>query len=45
MNLKECLRLAKDAGFDGIELNYDLLTTSLMRSTEILASRRNPNRV
>ena len=24
MNLKECLRLAKDAGFDGIELNYDL---------------------
>lgn len=24
MNLKECLQLAKDAGFDGIELNYDL---------------------
>jgi L-ribulose-5-phosphate 3-epimerase len=24
MNLRECLRLAKDAGFDGIELNYDL---------------------
>src|SRR6059036_399798 len=24
MNLQECLRLAKDAGFDGIELNYDL---------------------
>jgi hexulose-6-phosphate isomerase len=24
MNLKECLTLAKDAGFDGIELNYDL---------------------
>src|SRR6186997_1958860 len=24
MNLEECLRLAKDAGFDGIELNYDL---------------------
>jgi hexulose-6-phosphate isomerase len=24
MSLKECLRLAKDAGFDGIELNYDL---------------------
>jgi hexulose-6-phosphate isomerase len=24
MTLKECLRLAKDAGFDGIELNYDL---------------------
>jgi hexulose-6-phosphate isomerase len=24
MTLTECLRLAKDAGFDGIELNYDL---------------------
>ena len=24
MNLEECLRLAKRAGFDGIELNYDL---------------------
>ena len=24
MTLHECLRLAKDAGFDGIELNYDL---------------------
>jgi L-ribulose-5-phosphate 3-epimerase len=24
MSLRECLRLAKDAGFDGIELNYDL---------------------
>src|SRR6266446_4590055 len=24
MNLTECLQLAKDAGFDGIELNYDL---------------------
>ena len=24
MSLDECLRLAKDAGFDGIELNYDL---------------------
>src|SRR5689334_7511358 len=24
INLKECLQLAKDAGFDGIELNYDL---------------------
>jgi hexulose-6-phosphate isomerase len=24
MNLKECFQLAKDAGFDGIELNYDL---------------------
>ena len=24
MNLEQCLRLAKEAGFDGIELNYDL---------------------
>jgi L-ribulose-5-phosphate 3-epimerase len=24
MNLRECLELAKDAGFEGIELNYDL---------------------
>src|SRR5262245_44039663 len=24
MSLEACLRLAKDAGFDGIELNYDL---------------------
>src|SRR5262245_24243948 len=24
MNIEQCLKLAKDAGFDGIELNYDL---------------------
>ena len=24
MSLRECLQLAKDAGFEGIELNYDL---------------------
>src|SRR5690242_7338359 len=24
MSLQQCLQLAKDAGFDGIELNYDL---------------------
>ena len=24
MTLRECMQLAKDAGFDGIELNYDL---------------------
>jgi hexulose-6-phosphate isomerase len=24
MSLKQCMQLAKDAGFDGIELNYDL---------------------
>ena len=26
MNLRQCLQLARDAGFDGIELNYDLET-------------------
>jgi L-ribulose-5-phosphate 3-epimerase len=26
MNLTQCLQLAKDAGFDGIELNYDLVS-------------------
>ncbi len=26
MSLRECLQLAKDAGFEGIELNYDLET-------------------
>ena len=26
MTLKQCMTLAKDAGFDGIELNYDLLS-------------------
>src|SRR6202022_609712 len=25
MTLVQCLQLAKDAGFDGIELNYDLV--------------------
>ena len=24
MSLRDCFRLAKDAGFEGIELNYDL---------------------
>ena len=24
MTLRECMQLARDAGFDGIELNYDL---------------------
>ena len=24
MSLRQCLQLARDAGFDGIELNYDL---------------------
>jgi hexulose-6-phosphate isomerase len=33
MNLKECLQLAKDAGFDGIELNYDLENDLSPKST------------
>jgi hypothetical protein len=32
MTLEQCLRLAKDAGFDGIELNYDLETELSPRS-------------
>jgi len=33
MNLRECLQLAKDAGFDGIELNYDLENDLSPRAT------------
>lgn len=33
MSLRECLQLAKDAGFDGIELNYDLENDLSPRST------------
>jgi L-ribulose-5-phosphate 3-epimerase len=33
MNLRECLQLAKDAGFDGIELNYDLENDLSPKST------------
>src|SRR4051812_5558672 len=33
MTLRECLRLAKDAGFDGIELNYDLENDLSPRAT------------
>lgn len=33
MNLRECLQLAKDAGFDGIELNYDLESDLSPKST------------
>jgi hexulose-6-phosphate isomerase len=33
MSLKECMQLAKDAGFDGIELNYDLETDLSPKST------------
>jgi hexulose-6-phosphate isomerase len=33
MDLRECLQLAKDAGFDGIELNYDLENDLSPKST------------
>lgn len=33
MNLRECLQLAKDVGFDGIELNYDLENDLSPKST------------
>ena len=33
MTLRECMRLAKDAGFDGIELNYDLENDLSPKST------------
>lgn len=33
MTLRECLQLAKDAGFDGIELNYDLESDLSPRAT------------
>ena len=33
MDLRECLQLAKDAGFDGVELNYDLENDLSPKST------------
>jgi L-ribulose-5-phosphate 3-epimerase len=33
MNLRECMQLAKDAGFEGIELNYDLENDLCPKST------------
>lgn len=33
MTLRECMKLAKDAGFDGIELNYDLENDLSPKST------------
>lgn len=42
MRLRECLQLAKDAGFNGIELNYDLENDLSPKSgtAEFLAIRR-----
>lgn len=34
MNLRQCLELAKQAGFDGIELNYDLENDLSPKATE-----------
>jgi L-ribulose-5-phosphate 3-epimerase len=34
MTLEECMQLAKDAGFDGIELNYDLENDLSPKATE-----------
>src|SRR5437868_2765249 len=47
MSLEECLQLAKDAGFDGIELNYDLESDLSPRSgtREFQAIRRTAERI
>lgn len=47
MNLRECLQLAKDAGFDGIELNYDLDNdlSPKSRTAEYLEIRRMADRI
>ena len=47
MNLEECLHLAKRAGFDGIELNYDLDNDLSPRATakELAAIRHLADRI
>jgi len=42
MSLRECLQLAKDAGFDGVELNFDLESDLSPKAgaDELLAIRR-----
>jgi len=47
MSLKECLQLAKDAGFDGIELNYDLESDLSPKSgpKEFVAIRKEAERI
>jgi hexulose-6-phosphate isomerase len=47
MSLEQCLRLAKDAGFDGIELNYDLESDLSPKSgpKEFAAIRRTAEKV
>ena len=47
MTLRECLQLAKDAGFDGIELNYDLdndLSPKCRHAKELHAIRKHGRR-
>src|SRR5262245_37419217 len=47
MNLEQCLKLAKDAGFDGIELNYDLESDLSPKSgpKEFAAIRRTAEKI
>jgi len=47
MTLEECLRLAKEAGFDGIELNYDLESDLSPKSgtAEFTAIRKTAERI
>ena len=47
MSLKECLQLAKDEGFDGIELNYDLESDLSPKSghKEFAAIRKEAERI
>ena len=47
MNLEQCLKLAKDAGFDGIELNYDLDNDLSPKNgtKEFLAIRRTAEKI
>lgn len=47
MTLEQCLRLAKDAGFDGIELNYDLESDLSPKSgpKEFAAIRRTAEKI
>src|SRR4051794_1846258 len=47
MTLEQCLQLAKDAGFDGIELNYDLESDLSPRSgpKEFAAIRRTAEKI
>lgn len=47
MNLGECMQLAKDAGFEGIELNYDLENDLSPQASpqDLLAIRRQADKI